>query len=212
MKKTKKQLKKITKYIRETSIVVIGVAITLSVSYWVTNRNEKRDTSLFLTAIKLELEENVRVLDITNQGVIQHAFKYSNYLMTHDKKSLNADSIKSYMSIIGNMTSIMFKTNAFDMFKSSGNMRLVDNRELLLSIWDTYSFLSVVQRIFDSNSEMKTEEFKKYFFQYSINPSDNDLLKNPPLYDVFVNMPIHVVQNDLYKEAMRLLNETISKF
>ena len=48
-------IKKIGKFVREISVIVIGVAITLSASYWLSDRNEKRDMALYLTAIKMEL-------------------------------------------------------------------------------------------------------------------------------------------------------------
>jgi hypothetical protein len=42
MSKFKTSTSKIGRYLREISVVVIGVAITLSASYWVTSRSEKK--------------------------------------------------------------------------------------------------------------------------------------------------------------------------
>ena len=56
-------VKKVGKYLREISVVVIGVAITLSASFWINNRNDKRDMNLYLYAIKLELDENIKFLE-----------------------------------------------------------------------------------------------------------------------------------------------------
>ena len=50
-KSIKESIKKSGKYLREISVVVIGVAITLSVSYWIGVKNEKRDMALHLRAI-----------------------------------------------------------------------------------------------------------------------------------------------------------------
>ena len=216
MNKSKFSIKKIWKYLRETSVVVIGVAITLSAGYWISNRNEKRDMDLYLNAIKLELEENIRILDITNKSLIQPAVRYSDYLQSHDKKSLTMDSLKYYSMHYGgtiyNLSTITFKTNAFEMFKTSGYMRLVKNKELMFSIWDTYAILADVKQVFDKYSDLKTEEAKKYFFQYSNSPSDEDILKDPPLYDIYINLPIPFVQKSNYVRAMASINETISKF
>ena len=39
-------VKKTGKYLREISVVVIGVAVTLSASYWISNNMEVSDDSL----------------------------------------------------------------------------------------------------------------------------------------------------------------------
>ena len=215
MNKLKSSIGKIGKYLRELSVVVIGVAITLSASYWISSRSEKRDLALYLKAIKMELEENCRILENTNEAIILPGLKYRNYLMSNDKKSLNPDSLKYYMystRAISDASSIMFRTSAFEMFKTSGNMRLVDNKELLISLWNTYSVLGSIMRHFDNISDMKTEELKKYSFQYSIQPTDEDMLKNPPLYDIHVNLPIPLAMKNSYEQAKRLINESLSKF
>jgi hypothetical protein len=207
-------IEKIGKYLREISVVVIGVAITLFASFWITDRNEKREMSLHLAAIKLELEENLSMLDATNHYLIQPAVKYANFLRSHDKKSLNLDSLRYYVNsgTIYNASSITIKTNAFDMFKTSGNMRLVTNKELLLSIWDSYAILVEAKSNFDKHSEMKMEEMKKYFFNYGNNPSDEAILKYPPLYEIYLNLPIPLMQARDYERIRALLVETISMF
>ena len=88
-------MNKIGKYLREISVVVIGVAITLSVSYWISNKSEKRDMALYLNAIKLELEENIKTLERAIEN-LEPSVRYSNYLKSQDAKSLNSDSINSY--------------------------------------------------------------------------------------------------------------------
>ena len=205
-------MEKIGKYLREVSVVVIGVAITLFASYRITNKNEKRDMALYLKSIKLELEENIRILDETHQLLIQPGINYSDYLRSHDKKSLNADSLKYYIDkTVFNISSITINTNAFDMFKTSGNMRLVDNKEQLLSIWDSYAKLIELKQGFDMFSQMKLEEMKKFFY-LSNNPRDEDILKNPPMYEFHVNMFVPYVQKQMNDKAMASLNETISMF
>ena len=205
---------KIGKYLREISVVVIGVAITLSVSYWITSRKEKRDIALDLNTIKLELEENLKTLDEYNQDFIQRSVNYSNYLRSHDKKSLNVDTLKYYTYInpvVFNVSPIMIKTSAFEMFKTSGSMRLVNNRELLLSIWDSYTNLVELKENFDMMSQIKLEEMKNYFY-LNENPPDEVILKNPPMYEFFTNMYVPDTQKRMSERTMTLLNETISKF
>lgn len=211
MKKIKIPTQKIGKFLREIVVIVIGVAITLLASHWVTNRNTEKDMALYLDAIKLELEENVKILKEANGHSVQVAVNYSEYLRSHDKKTLNLDSLLFYRDrTVFNAYSVMVKNNAFEMFKSSGNMRLVKNKELLLSLWDTYAKLDDLKRGIELSQQLKMEEMKKYFY---LNSSPNDeLLKNPPMYDFYVNMYVPHMHRTLIDYTLKHLNETISMF
>jgi MoaA/NifB/PqqE/SkfB family radical SAM enzyme len=154
MNKSKLPIKKIRKYLRELSVIVLGVAITLSVGIWINNRSEKRDMALYLNAIRMEMDENIKVIDKAIE-YLHPAVKYEEYLRAHDKKSFNEDTLGYYAtSCCYTIYKYTFKTNAFEMFKSSGIMRLVNDKELLLAIWDVYnSFISqneILQWYFDT--------------------------------------------------------------
>ena len=57
--KSKISIKPIVQYFRELSVVVIGVAVTVSLGFWVNNKNNEKDLTEYLTALKIELEENI---------------------------------------------------------------------------------------------------------------------------------------------------------
>jgi len=215
MNKTKTSIKKIKKILREIFVVVIGVGITLSASYWITNRKEKSDMALYLNTIKFELTENKKTLD----GIEQHLQKSNNYtlyLSSHNKKSLNADSIRFYSDTYYQILTLTLKTNAFDMFKTSGNMRLASNKELLLSIWDTYAKLVDLQQQFSAIMALKFEDMRK---ETQLVPmweimswSDEEILKNVPMYNFHVNLWFYNMLLYAYQNTSAMLNETLSKF
>ena len=182
-------IKQIVKYFREVSVVVIGVAVTLSLSYWIGINNEKRDMRLYLNAIKLELEDNYQVLeDATENYRATHA--YSNYLRAHRKSELEKDSILAYSTVWYSAVSIDFKKNAFEMFKSSGTMRLVDDKELLLSLWDVYDELRSVKDTFEWFVPIKWEDMKK---EISLLLDDKEV--KVPMYNFHVTgMPYQILQ------------------
>jgi hypothetical protein len=135
-KKQKLSMKTIVRYIRDFSIVVAGIAVTLYVNDKVTNQGEKRDIKLYMNAIKMELEENIKTFDEAIEN-LQPSLRYSEYLLAHPKDSLNKDSVKNKFfnddnNGIFETYTYTFKTNAFEMFKSSSAMRLVDDKDLLL--------------------------------------------------------------------------------
>jgi hypothetical protein len=106
------------------------------------------------------MEENIKVIDEAME-FIQPCLKYSEYLQTNDKKTLNPDTIMKYASNIYYSRSFSFKTNAFEMFKSSGIMRLMTDKELLLSIWDAYVELADLKDFFDWYDKTKTDDMIK---------------------------------------------------
>ena len=179
MNKSKKPKNKIVKYLREVSVVVIGVAITLSASYFITRSSENRDMYLYLNAIKMELEENIKVLDENAKNFLP-SVKYANYLQSNEKAALNADSILSYKYVYYRYFPYTYKNNAFDMFKNSGTMRLLKDRELLLVIWDVYSDLSYIKNMLDIYNELKMGDIKK-----ELEWSDIERQKNIPMYNFY---------------------------
>lgn len=180
MRKTKKAPNPIWQYLREVSVVVIGVAITLFASYLITNKNERKDMSLYLHAIKLELEENIKFLD-SEVEYLEDWEKYALYLSSRDKNSVHKDSIRGWnYEGIGSTHNIAFQTSAFEMFKVSGAMRLMNNKELLQNVWKAYLDLEKIKMTLDSYYQLKSEELKKN------NQIELAKLPNPiPMYDFY---------------------------
>jgi len=173
-------MQKIGKYFRELSIVVVGVAITLSFSYWIGNRSEKRDLALYLNALKLELEANIQIID-TEIEYLQDWENYARYLNSHDMQSLHPDSIRwrDYEGL-GRVKNVVFQTGAFEMLKNSGTMRLIKDKDLLQAIWNAYLRLEKIRFDIDTYYELKSEYAKKEN-QLDLEGKVNTI----PLYDFF---------------------------
>jgi hypothetical protein len=126
----------------------------------ITGKSEKRDLALYMNAVKLEVEENIKSLE--NQiEKLQPSIRYADYLKSHDRNSLDKDTLKSYQAAFYSFSAPTFKTNAFEMLKSSGMMRLVTNKELLLLLWDAYDELDGVKMTFDLMFPIKWEDIKR---------------------------------------------------
>lgn len=207
--KLKIKTEKIGEFLREIVIIVIGITITLAANNWITNRSTEKDTALYLEAIRLELKENKRALEKFDNNEIQTAINYSRYLRAHNKKEMNLDSLVFYRErTTFNTTSVMIKSNAFDMFKISGNMRLVKNKEMLLSLWDSYAKLTELKQTFEGVQQMKMEDIRKFTYLNTL--PDEELLKNPPMYDFYVNMAVPHVQRNVSGIVLKVLDETLS--
>jgi hypothetical protein len=201
--KQKFSINKIGKYLREISVVVIGVAITLSASYWISNKSQKKDMTLYLNAIKLELEENIETLERAIEE-LQPSIRYANYLKTIDVKSANSDSINSYGDAFGaNMYS--FRTNAFEMFKNSGIMRFIDDKEFLQSLWDRYEGIIGIRTISDWYFQEKWSALKQDIPLLI----DEQKSKVPPMYYFHISMPDLILTH--YEKTLEKSKEMVLK-
>jgi len=201
--KTEKWKDRMKDFLWEVFIILVAVNITIWFHNWNDKRHEKRDMTLYLNAIKFELEENIKIIDSEIES-LQGSERYANYLQSHDKKSLNADTISSYASDYGTVPVYQFKTNAFEMFKNSGFMRIMDSKELLLVIWDTYAKLDELKLTLDECTQMKKDNIR----------TDIQLLAEGtphiPVYSFYIsNLPHKMPYN--CEETSKILKETVEK-
>ncbi|MDR0732923.1 MAG: hypothetical protein LBF08_02505 [Dysgonamonadaceae bacterium] len=202
--KTKTPASKIVKYLRELSVVVIGIAITLSVNNLLTTRSEKKDMALYLNAVKLELETNLGELEWLTETV-EKEVSYSRYLLSNDKNALHPDTIRFYAQSI---SAILPVRNAFEMFKTSGSMRFVKDKAILLSIWAAYYDLDGLEMHLDKyhNNEKYAELTKEMQLKREGKPIA------VPLYDFYTSRAeytLSLLQN--CKSAKSSLEEAIAK-
>ena len=174
---------KIGKYLREISVIVIGVAITMSASQWINRQSEKRDIRLYLNSIKMELEEIIPEIDDEIRH-LKEVERYADYLWSQGKKSVHPDSIRDWEagSIVSQIRSFVLPTTAFEMFKISGTLRLMEDKELYRSIWTTYNYLEMLQKSHDSYYKTK-KDFALKEFQLMMDGNPSDI----PMYDFFIS-------------------------
>ncbi|GHV49244.1 hypothetical protein FACS1894181_07670 [Bacteroidia bacterium] len=187
MKGTKDILKESGKYVRELSIVVIGIAISFSINNWVHERSEKKDMKLYLNAIKVELEGNTEDLRLLKEH-FDRAQAYSTFLRTHEKAFSNRDSalFESYGDVIGQVYMPTLNTTAFDMLKTSGYMRFID-KEFLQSLWSIYGDFTGIQQVSKSYSDDKMKYALEFLQEYESHKKqiENGTYVLVPFYNFF---------------------------
>jgi hypothetical protein len=210
----KKTITKIGKYFRELSIIFTGIAITVVLGFWVNNKNNEKDLKQHLLAVKLELEEDLYFFNL-NEKLLQKSVGYTKYLIENDKKALDKDSLDYYMSNDEEGYGIgfaffpidVFTTNAFEMLKSSGAMRQIKNKELLLSIWDAYNKIETAKTNLDRSFRRKEEELMKFAQQTIIEENQNAI----PM-QIFYECGFPAIMVKWCKDASEAIKETLSKF
>lgn len=202
--KNKKSIQNVRKYLRELSVVVIGIAITLGINSWIGHRASKKEHRQYLNAIKLELKTNIEIIE-PETDLLDESAKYSRYLLSRPQESLvNPDTIQKYQYAITQLRNPKLKYNAFEMFKSSGNMRLISDKDLQLSIWDVYDQIDGFN-----------DEFRAYY-QYKEEMNYQEILSrqdrkstNLLMYDFFITgYPVSLQER--CKKDLITLKETIA--
>ena len=208
--KQKFSIRKIGKYLREVSVVVIGVAITLSASFWISQRSEKRDFNLYLNAVRLELTDNLYYISQERERLLSKEFKYAHYLKSHEKKQLHQDTIRYYArnDYVAHLEIIAFRKAAFEMFKSSGAMRLMRNKELMQNIWEAYFLMQRHEITLDKSEQMKMEYRDKWLDEREKKPNVIPMyfFYVSGLYDAYLDSRL-----DIFDEISELLKEIIAE-
>ncbi|MDR1371407.1 MAG: hypothetical protein LBJ72_14995 [Dysgonamonadaceae bacterium] len=156
----KKQFKKAARYFRDFSIVVASIAVTLWVQSELNYRNEKKDTALYLNILKQEMEDNCIIIDnlIVTMEKTKH---YIHYISAHDEKTLHQDTIQQYWSVFHEIPYYGYMYDAFEIFKTSGNMRFISDKELLRLIWGIYHMMKAQDEWIALYHQKKMEEVTK---------------------------------------------------
>ena len=174
----------VLKYLRELSIVALGIAITFIVSDCIGKRNQQKDMKRHLNAVKLELEENLKIVQ-EKADFYELAANFSNYLLSTDYESLNPDSLEKFNETIRYVFVMTYKTSAFEMLKISGAMRLIKNEEMLRSILESYTLLEEAKYNSDIYMNKKLTEIYEFFIENQFKVTDIFINENSRLYSFF---------------------------
>lgn len=159
----KRNHRKISSYLRELSVVVIGVAITLYASNFVTSLREKKDLNQQLKAIYIELEDNIKKID----ELIAHYEKASCLRIAllefvENPQPQNRDSVHKYTYVVGRVETFTYKKGAYEMLLNSGAMKLLD-RTQLLDITESYDMLEILKESHDRYADLQTKQVEKLY-------------------------------------------------
>ena len=209
-KKPKKPIKKIGKFIREVSVVVIGIAIAVSINGWISSKNERNSVDAFLQTVRLELEENLSNLQSYNEILALPATRYANYLISLDGQPASLDSLRHHLpNVLGYLDTFRARTHAFEMFKFSGYMRLIDP-DLQLALWEVYTYLNETAQFSLHLRDIRWEEIKRHNVWRTA--SDEELVENPPLYDYFVHLQMHTNWASTHRFMTESIKRALAKF
>lgn len=147
---------KLGDYIRQISVVVIGVLITFMGSDLLTQSSEKKDIQATMSLIRDELKSNRE-----NYENIVSEFKEDEHLSTlladHDLKhrTIPEDSLIQFRFLMGHIRSFYYSQNALDILKNSMLMQKISDKELLLQLTGIYEVLDGFKATMNGYYDMK---------------------------------------------------------
>ena len=144
MNKTENLLNPIGKYLRELSVIVAGIAITVTTGLWINDRNDARNIDLYLENIRMELQNNLDDIYMVKE-YYDFAARYADCLLTNKMQNLHPDTLSQYADLTKALPFFTYRASAFDMFKASGMMRLIKDKNKVMSIWNCYDALEFLK-------------------------------------------------------------------
>jgi len=204
---------KIGNYLRELSVVIIGVAVTFIITGWINSWNEHKDLELQLSAVYSELEDNLQIMDdyITYYEDLAKLRSFL-YQSLNDPQPFTNDSIKKYEYATHNTKVFIYKKGAYEMFVNSGAMKLLSDRSLLLAITNCYAYLEAAKQVNEEYMNAKYMIFhevyrkdKKIVFDKSLN------ITSPELNMEFNFHALNSGREQTMKNVRTQIQETLSK-
>jgi len=201
---------KIGNYLRELSVVIIGVAVTLYATNEIGSYKEKKDLEFQLNAIYTELEDNLdRLHQIDTLYYNQSRLRVHLINRVVNPQPHTEDSIRKYKWSADYSTGFTYQKAAFDMLVNSGSMKLLADREFLLDITKAYAGLEDLKNANDEYSELKRYVFAEIYKMNTQDVFENDIIH--PKFNVSYNF--HALNSGMAEntqEAIKLIQVVLS--
>lgn len=152
-------------YIRQISVVVIGVLITFMGSDLMTRNSEKRDIQSTMSLIRDELKSNRKKFENIVSEFSEDE-RLSTLLAEHDMKyrTIPEDSLKQFCTVLGHIRGFTYTRNALDILKNSMLMQKISDKDLLLQLTEIYEILDGFKLTMNGYYDMKDKVMTPFLF------------------------------------------------
>ena len=124
-------------YLRELSVVILGVAVTFAGSAMIPNHTVRKNLKENMRLIKIELEKNVMKLHEA-MDYIAADVHIGREMLSRDYRSIPPDTLRMYAHAISYLQPYSYTDDALEMLEASALMPDVRNKHLLLYIIRCY--------------------------------------------------------------------------
>lgn len=148
----------ITKYLRELSVVMIGVFVTLWVTSVISGNSKQNEVDRVMKLVQTELEDNLRRVE-WSQGkwaAEQQAYQLIRQHISHVEE-IPLDTLEKYRKVIGDIHSLSVNSDSYEVLKSSLLTQYIENKDFLRGLSQTYGSLGLVRNKLDRYTSLKTD-------------------------------------------------------
>lgn len=181
--KWKKTIKswKIGDYIRQLSVVILGIIVTFAGSNAITQYVESKEITRTLQLVKDELalnKENVRKINAR----IELEQKACTYILEHRRclEHASQDTLEIYRNIPMQTRSFRYTKDAIELLKTSSLFQKVEPKTLVLEIIKAYSDLEMVAVNVRGYYDLKSEDIGGLRNKFDV--YDKELSESPCEY------------------------------
>ncbi len=132
---------RIGEYMRELSIVILGVAVTFISSALISSHNTRKDIRDNMSMIKIELEENIKKIDKAIEAIDKDVDAAS-AILSGDLRSIPTDTLVAYSNSLTNISLFSYTQDAMEILKISSLAPHIENKQLLLGIIKSYEAMN----------------------------------------------------------------------
>jgi len=171
-------------YLRELSIVIIGVFITLLLTSMINNYTRQKEVKGMLKLIKEELYNNIEEIDWIqeNWNTEQQAFEILKPNLG-DLSVIPVDTLEKYRNSIGILHSFDIKNDSYETLKSSFLIQYVKEKELLSKFSKNYRRLNNLSEQLERYSRQK-QNFLMPVLE-NMTETERDLWLNSNIYNYY---------------------------
>lgn len=176
------------RYMRELSVVIIGVLITLLITNILSDRARQAEVERALMLVKIELEENLRKIEWAQQKWETEQRMYSLIRQNIDHiEKIPVDTLLQYQKVIGDKHSLSVVTDSYEVLKSSLLMQYIKDKDFLSELSKTYGIIGLVGDKLNNYSNIKGSGINH--MMNSIDKNNLEKWTNGSIYD-FYNIPL----------------------
>ena len=195
------------KYIKDLSITILGVFVTLWLIGIIADNKTDRNVDMVINLIKMEMESNLKSLNGAQQKWENEQQVYGMIIKQNfNIQNIPVDTLIKHKNIIGDKHSFYVSNDSYEVFKLSQLMQHIEKKIFLRKLSKAYGTCDLISEKLSRYSNQKLDGINDLIYSTTDNKTINKFL-NGSIYD-FYTMPLN---NHIFRINIYSGNSIISK-
>lgn len=212
------------KYLRELSIVIAGVFITLAGTDFINDTSQKKQIKESMLMIKMELEENLKSISYAETQYLDEINFFQLLIKKQDSlQAIQASILENNINTPFRSRDLEYSEDALEVLKNSALIQQIPDKQFILKLLQAYKGCRKINEDNKSYYAYKTEHIARYMSRQTIyKPGKNykDIyevwdacLQDPDIKQLIMYMPNTFDENpftapqQVIKEMIQLIDQ-----